>query len=99
MISQSSSELSVMSPHNFLSSFSFLLQNIKYLVVRKPNEGDAPTCPSGKLTGDALLVGAELRAYGIKQINRTADDVFHLFRAVITLGVNHKADSAVQAHF
>ena len=53
---------------------------------------------SGILTGDDRLVGAELRSYGIKQINRTVDDISHLFRAVITLGLNHKADSAVQAH-
>ena len=33
------------------------------------------------------------------KINRTVDDVSHLFRAVVTLWLNHIADLAVQAHF
>ena len=78
---------------------SFAVQKLEHLIVRKADEGDAPAGPLCKLTGNALLVGAELRAYGIKQINRTVDDVSHLFRAVVTLGLNHISDSAVQAHF
>ena len=95
---QSSSEFRVISPHHLFPSFRFFLQDVKHLIVRKADEGDASTSPSGKLARHALLVGAKLRAYGIKQINRTVDDISHLFRAVVTLGLNHKADSAVQAH-
>ena len=78
---------------------SFAVQKLEHLIVRKADEGDAPAGPLCKPTGNALLVRAELRAYGIKQINRTVDDVSHLFRAVVTLGLNHIADPAVQAHF
>ena len=96
---QSSSEFRVISPHHLFPSFRFFLQDVKHLIVRKADEGDAPAGPLCKLADNALLVGAKLRAYGIKQINRTVDDISHLFRAVVTLGLNHKADSAVQAHF
>lgn len=95
---QSSSEFRVISPHHLFPSFRFFLQDVKHLIVRKADEGDASTSPSGKLARHALLVGAELRTHCIKQRNRTVDDVSHLFRAVVTLGLNHKADSAVQAH-
>ena len=78
---------------------SFPIQKLEHLIVRKADEGDAPAGPLCKPAGNALLVGAELRAYGIKQINRTVDDVSHLFRAVVTLWLNHIADPAVQAHF
>ena len=76
-----------------------ILQRKTMNVCVKKEVGMPSALPLCKPVGNALLVGAELRAYGIKQINRTVDDVSHLFRTVITLWLNHKADSAVQAHF
>ena len=51
------------------------------------------------LTGDDRFVGTKDGLYPIKQIDRTGDDVSHLFRAVFTLKVNHIAGLAVQTHF
>ena len=50
------------------------------------------------LTGDDRLVGTKDGLHPVKQIDRTDDDVSHLFRAVVTLGINHIAGLAVQAH-
>ena len=76
-----------------------ILQRKTMNVCVKKEVGMPSALPLCKPAGNALLVGAELRAYGIKQVNRTVDDVSHLFRAVVTLGLNHIADPAVQAHF
>ena len=76
-----------------------ILQRKTMNVCVKKEVGMPSALPLCKPAGNALLVGAELRAYGIKQINRTVDDVSHLFRAVVTLWLNHIADPAVQAHF
>ena len=71
----------------------------KHLFIRKPDEGNGEAEVPCILTGDDRLVGTIDGLHPIKQIDRSGDDVSHLFRAVVTLGLNHIAGLAVQAHF
>ena len=64
-----------------------ILQRKTMNVCVKKEVGMPSALPLCKPAGNALLVGAELRAYGIKQVNRTIDDVSHLFRGGCYLGV------------
>ena len=79
--------------------YRFPRQDVKDLIVREAEEGGGEAEMSGILAGDDRFVGAEHRTYCIKQINRPGDDVSHLFRAVVTLWINHIAGAAVQTHF
>ena len=79
--------------------YRFPRQDVKDLIVREAEEGGGEAEMSGILAGDNRFVGAEHRTYCIKQINRPGDDVSHLFRAVVSLWINHITGAAVQTHF
>lgn len=73
----------------------FSSKQLEYLLVPKSDKGDGQADMSGKLVGDDVFFGTEDGLYPIKQTDRPADDVSHLFRAVFTLGVNHITGAAV----
>jgi len=86
---------------HFLSSPDSLLPNdfsgkqLEHFIIRKSGKGDGQADMSGKLVGDDVFFGTEDGLYPVKQTDRPADDVSHLFRAVFTLGVNHITGAAV----
>lgn len=90
---------------HFLSSPDSLLpddfsgKQLEHLIIRKSGKGDGQADMSGKLVGDDVFFGTEDGVYPIKQTDRPADDVSHLFRAVFALGLNHITGTAVQSHF
>ena len=79
--------------------YRFPCHNLKHFIIREPDEGDGEANVPCILTGDDRFFRAKHGSYPIKQIDRTGDDVSHLFRAVVTLGLNHITGLAVQAHF
>ena len=79
--------------------YRFTCHNLKHFIIREAVEGNGAAEVAGILTGNNRLVGTIDRLYPIKQIDRTGDDVSHLFRAVVTLWLNHIAGLAVQTHF
>ena len=90
---------------HFLSSPDSLLPNdfsgkqLEHFIIRKSGKGDGQADMSGKLVGDDVFFGTEDGLHPVKQTDRPADDVSHLFRAVFTLGLNHITGAAVQSHF
>ena len=77
----------------------FSSKQLEYLLVSKSDKGDGQADMSGKFVGDDVFFGTEDGLHPVKQTDRPADDVSHLFRAVFTLGLNHIAGAAVQPHF
>ena len=98
MTGESSWYIFLSSPNSLLPD-DFSCQQLQYLFIRKSDKGERQADISGKLMGDDRFMLTNDRLHPVKQINRTGDDVFHLFRAVVTLRINHIAGAAVQTHF
>lgn len=80
-------------------SHRFACHYPEHFIIREPDEGDGAAEVPCILAGDDRLVGTIDGLHPVKQIDRTGDDISHLFRAVVTLGLNHITGLAVQAHF